>query len=77
MAIVTDYRLGRQLDHDHTAQLNSIYLKKAGDTATGTIIFPLSVAQGNALVQSINSAVTQITAQHVQMWARLFLTMGG
>jgi hypothetical protein len=38
--------------------LNGLYIKKAGDTATGTIIFPITPAQGCAFINSINAAVT-------------------
>ena len=77
MGIVTDYYLGRQINHDHTAQLNNLYLLKAGDTATGTINLPATASQGNNLVAAINTATNQITAQHIQLWARLYLVMGG
>ena len=77
MGIVIDHYLRRQLNHDHSMQFNSQYLLKAGDTATGTIILPVSVSQGNALINSINAGTILINAQHVRSWHRHFMVMGG
>jgi hypothetical protein len=60
MPIVTDYALGRQLNHSHDVQYYGVFLQKAGDTATGTINFPASQAQGNALITSINAGTILI-----------------
>ena len=62
MSIVTDYMLGRQLNHDHDVHTNLLYLKKAGDTATGVIFFPANDVQGNAFISSINAGTNQIDA---------------
>jgi len=58
MAVVLDTYLHRQLNHDHQAQFNNLYLLKAGDTATGTIVLPLTDSQGCALIASINASTT-------------------
>ena len=58
MAVVIDHYLRRQLNHDHQAQFNNLYLLKAGDTATGTIVFPVTNSQGCALIASINASTT-------------------
>lgn len=73
---VLDRNLRRMMNHDHSSQLNSLYLLKAGDTATGTIILPTTPAQGNALINSINAGTIQINAARLQLWPRIFLTMG-
>ena len=67
MPQILDHNLHRQLNHDHTAQNNTLYLLKAGDTATGTIVFPVTASQGNALVNSINVGTTLILASHVSI----------
>ena len=77
MGVVIDHYLRRQLNHDHQKQFNDVYLLKAGDTATGTIILPVSVSQGNALINSINAGTNVINAQRVQSWHRHFMVMGG
>jgi hypothetical protein len=77
MITVYDRLLRRQFSHDHTPQLNSLYLLKAGDTATGTINFPITPSQGNALIASINAGTTTINAQRVASWHRHFMVMGG
>jgi hypothetical protein len=58
MPVVSDYYLRRQLNHDHSGQFNNQYILKAGDTATGTINFPITNAQGCALIASINASTT-------------------
>lgn len=77
MGIVLDHKLQRQLDHDHQAQFNNLYLLKAGDTATGTINFPITASQGNALIASINAGTSLIDAKRMVLWPRFFLCMGG
>jgi hypothetical protein len=77
MPAVIDHYLRRQLSHDHQGQFNLLYLLKAGDTATGTIILPITAAQANALINSINAGTLTINAQRVQSWHRHFMTMGG
>lgn len=72
MPRVLDRLLNRHLDHSHSVQNNALYILKAGDTATGTIYFPLTNAQGCALVASINASTCQVQTS----WERHFLTMG-
>jgi phage portal protein BeeE len=67
MGIVTDYNLGRQLNHSHDVQYNAIYLMKAGDTATGTINLPATNAQGCNLVAAINASTCQIQAVRISI----------
>ena len=67
MGIVTDYALGRQLNHSHDATNNALYILKAGDTATGTITFPVISAQGCVFVASINASTCQIQAVRVSI----------
>ena len=68
MPRVLDRLLHRQLDHTHVAQTNLLYLLKAGDTATGTIVFPVTDPQGCALIASINASTTcQIQAVRVSI----------
>jgi hypothetical protein len=76
LGIITDYALGRQLNHSHDATNNALYILKAGDTATGTINFPITISQGNALIASINAGNTTINAQRVASWHRHFMVMG-
>lgn len=67
MSIVTDYALGRQLNHDHDIHTNSLYLLKAGDTATGNILLPATTIQGDNLIAAINVGSTQIQAVRVSI----------
>jgi len=76
MPQVKDYKLGRLLDHNHRRQLDDIYLLKAGDTATGTINFPVTVEQGNVFINSINAGDTFIESQRVLMWRRILMNFG-
>lgn len=73
---VFDRNLRRMLNHDHTPAMSGLYLLKAGDTATGTIYFPITFTQGNAFINSINAGTIQINAARLQLWPRIFLTMG-
>ena len=67
MGVVQDYYLSRQLNHTHVGELNNLYIKKAGDTATGTIYFPVTNAQGCVFVASINASTCQIQAVRVSI----------
>jgi len=68
MPRVIDYQLNRYVDHNHVTQFSLLYLLKAGDTATGTIFFPLTDSQGCALIASINASTTcQIQAVRVSI----------
>lgn len=58
MGIVLDYVLQKRISHTHKVENNALYLLKAGDTATGTILFPLTDPQGCALIGSINASTT-------------------
>ena len=67
MPRVIDYQLNRYVDHNHDSQFNSLYLLKAGDTATGTIFLPATNTQGCNLVNAINASSCQITATHISI----------
>ena len=77
MGIVLDHYLHRQLNHDHAQQFNNLYILKVGDTATGTIVFPITVTQGNALINSINAGTSVINAQRIRLWPRFHMMFGG
>ena len=77
MPQVRDYKLGRLLDHSHQRQNNELYLLKAGDTATGTIYFPITTVQGNVFIDVVNAGDTFIDSERVLMWRRILMNFGG
>lgn len=57
--VTYDDLLRRNISHTHTVEYGALYLKKAGDTATGTIVFPLTFAQAEVFIATINTGTTR------------------
>lgn len=77
MPIVLDHNLARELNHSHFVENSDLFLLKAGDTATGTIVLPVTESQGNALIESINAGSIFIDPARIQLWRRFHMMLGG